>query len=93
MEYHMHASLIMANKLVLSFPEDKTSMACSANHRHLYSSPLEFVCMQVVCITDPVLATQVLRSKFVDKLRFEYSFLDPVSTEVRVHRLMQTPLP
>ncbi len=35
---------------------------------------------QVVCITDPVLATQVLRSKVVDKLRFQYSFLDPVST-------------
>ena len=35
--------------------------------------------MQVVCITDPVLATHVLRSKHVDKLRFQYSFLDPVS--------------
>ena len=35
---------------------------------------------QVVCITDPVLATQVLRSKVVDKLRFQYSFLDPVRT-------------
>lgn len=34
--------------------------------------------VQVVCITDPVLATQVLRSKVVDKLRFQYSFLDPV---------------
>ncbi|CAK0787662.1 hypothetical protein CVIRNUC_010884 [Coccomyxa viridis] len=30
-----------------------------------------------VCITDPVLATHVLRSKHVDKLRFKYSFLDP----------------
>lgn len=36
------------------------------------------VCAQVVCITDPVLATHVLRSKHVDKLRFQYSFLDPV---------------
>lgn len=36
------------------------------------------ILMQVVCITDPVLATQVLRSKVVDKLRFQYSFLDPV---------------
>ena len=35
--------------------------------------------MQCVCITDPVLATQVLQSKVVDKLRFPYSFLDPVS--------------
>ena len=35
--------------------------------------------LQVVCITDPVLATHVLRSKHVDKLRFQYSFLDPVS--------------
>ena len=37
-------------------------------------------CVQAVCITDPVLATQVLQSKVVDKLRFPYSFLDPVST-------------
>ena len=29
-------------------------------------------------ITDPVLATQVLRNKAVDKLRFMYSFLDVV---------------
>ncbi|CAL5224619.1 g7335 [Coccomyxa viridis] len=29
-----------------------------------------------VVITDPVLATQILRSKAVDKLRFMYSFLD-----------------
>ena len=35
--------------------------------------------LQAVCITDPVLATHVLRSKHVDKLRFKYSFLDPVS--------------
>lgn len=34
---------------------------------------------QAVLITDPVLATQVLRSKVVDKMRFAYSFLDPVS--------------
>ena len=39
--------------------------------------------MQVVCITDPVLATHVLRSKHVDKLRFQYSFLDPVSPLLR----------
>ena len=31
-------------------------------------------------ITDPVLATQILRSKAVDKLRFMYSFLDVVNT-------------
>ncbi|CAL5224557.1 g7259 [Coccomyxa viridis] len=35
------------------------------------------LCFHVVCITDPVLATHVLRSKHVDKLRFQYSFLDP----------------
>ena len=29
-------------------------------------------------MTDPVLATAVLRSKDLDKLRFQYSFLDPV---------------
>ena len=40
---------------------------------------------QCVMITDPVLATQVLRSKVVDKLRFQYSFLDPVRI------LQQTP--
>ena len=39
----------------------------------------DVVRMQAVCITDPVLATQVLQSKVVDKLRFPYSFLDPVS--------------
>ena len=36
--------------------------------------------MQAVVITDPVLATQILRSKAVDKLRFMYSFLDVVRT-------------
>ena len=36
--------------------------------------------VQAVVITDPVLATQILRSKAVDKLRFMYSFLDVVST-------------
>ncbi len=41
--------------------------------------PIEASLAQVVCITDPVLATHVLRSKHVDKLRFQYSFLDPVS--------------
>lgn len=34
--------------------------------------------VQCVIITDPVLATQLLRSKVVDKMRFAYSFLDPV---------------
>ena len=33
---------------------------------------------QAVVVTDPVLATAVLRSKDLDKLRFQYSFLDPV---------------
>ena len=40
--------------------------------------PLSGLCvLQCVCITDPVLATQVLHSKVVDKMRFPYSFLDP----------------
>ncbi len=43
--------------------------------------------MQCVCITDPVLATQVLQSKVVDKLRFPYSFLDPVSPPSTRHML------
>lgn len=34
---------------------------------------------QAVVVTDPVLATAVLRSRDLDKLRFQYSFLDPVS--------------
>ena len=33
---------------------------------------------KVVCITDPVLATQIMRSKHFDKIRFHYSFLDPM---------------
>lgn len=36
-------------------------------------------------MTDPVLATAVLRSKDLDKLRFQYSFLDPVRGPAR-HR-------
>ena len=33
--------------------------------------PLSGLCvLQCVCITDPVLATQVLHSKVVDKMRF-----------------------
>lgn len=35
--------------------------------------------LQAVVVTDPVLATAVLRSRDLDKLRFHYSFLDPVS--------------
>ena len=34
--------------------------------------------MQVVVITDPLLATHVLNSRLFDKWRFSYSFLDPV---------------
>ena len=44
-------------------------------------SPLaaeEDACEQAVIVTDPVLATQILRNKAVDKLRFMYSFLDVV---------------
>jgi hypothetical protein len=41
---------------------------------------MHVVCAQAVCITDPVLATEVLRSKVVDKIRFQYSFLDPVNS-------------
>lgn len=36
------------------------------------------MCLQVVVITDPVLGTHVLRSKMLDKVRFQYHFLDPV---------------
>ena len=50
------------------------NVACSRSAAALTS--MQF--LQVVCITDPVLATHVLRSKHVDKLRFQYSFLDPV---------------
>ena len=35
--------------------------------------------MQVVCINDPVLATQIFHSKDFDKIRFHYSFIDPVT--------------
>ncbi|KAK9904844.1 hypothetical protein WJX75_003698 [Coccomyxa subellipsoidea] len=35
------------------------------------------MCFHCVIITDPVLGTQLLRSKVVDKMRFVYSFLDP----------------
>ena len=34
-------------------------------------------------VTDPVLATAVLRSKDLDKMRFQYSFLDPVHGSLR----------
>lgn len=34
--------------------------------------------VQVVCINDPVLATQIFHSKDFHKIRFHYSFLDPV---------------
>jgi len=33
-----------------------------------------------VVVKDPVLATSILRSRHLDKLRFQYSFLDPVRT-------------
>ena len=46
------------------------------HRRHEVSGAL---CEQAVVITDPVLATQILRNKAVDKLRFMYSFLDVVS--------------
>ena len=38
-----------------------------------------WVCMQLVCITDPAVAMDMLKSPYVDKVRFLYSFLDPVS--------------
>ena len=52
-------------------------------HRHFAvdaQTEVRPVILQVVCITDPVLATQILRSKHFDKIRFHYSFLDPVSS-------------
>jgi hypothetical protein len=38
-----------------------------------------------VVVTDPVLATSILRSRHLDKLRFQYSFLDPVRTRSDGH--------
>ena len=35
-------------------------------------------CLQLVCITDPAVAMDMLKSPYVDKVRFLYSFLDPV---------------
>lgn len=39
----------------------------------------EHILMQVVVITDPAIAMDLLKSPYVDKIRFLYSFLDPVS--------------
>ena len=33
---------------------------------------------QVILITDPVLATHIVRSRMMDKFRFAYHLLDPV---------------
>ena len=49
--------------------------------------------MQAVVITDPVLATQILRNKAVDKLRFMYSFLDVVRKLALCRVLQQHSLP
>ncbi|KAK9832710.1 hypothetical protein WJX81_002799 [Elliptochloris bilobata] len=38
---------------------------------------LRILAFHAVVITDPVLATAVLRSRDLDKMRFQYSFLDP----------------
>lgn len=35
--------------------------------------------LQAVVVTDPTLAYELLRCKVLDKFRFQYSFLDPVS--------------
>lgn len=46
---------------------------------HTATKPISHLCeLQVVCITDPILASEVLWSRLVDKPRFLYSFLDPV---------------
>ena len=50
-----------------------------STNRHRQHEVSGAVCEQAVVITDPVLATQILRNKAVDKLRFMYSFLDVVS--------------
>ena len=38
--------------------------------------------LQVVVVTDPGLARGLLRSKLLDKFRYQYSYLDPVSAPV-----------
>ena len=63
-------------------PDRHLCRACpGASARHTQTEPgMWRLLAQVICITDPVLATQMLRSKAVDKLRFQYSFLDVVRT-------------
>lgn len=47
---------------------------------------------QVVCITDPALAMDILKSPHVDKVRFLYSFLDPVrASSVLITSLLSLP--
>ena len=44
-----------------------------------YQAHYWWICLQLVCITDPAVAMDMLKSPYVDKVRFLYSFLDPVS--------------
>ena len=66
----------------LAAAHNKTSLFQSAHLFHVLSKYVNASC-QAVVVTDPVLATAVLRSKNLDKLRFQYSFLDPVCGSVR----------
>ena len=56
------------------------SSSTSSPPPHAHSFPLHdkklFIELQGIVITDPVLARHVLRSKYLDKFRFVYSFLD-----------------
>ena len=54
----------------LSAAEIKTRIESIKNGSDQHSLTRQCLA-QVVCITDPVSATQVLRSKVVDKLRFQ----------------------
>lgn len=65
--FHVNAICICQEVCV----ENKSlSAMCCCDVRCLYS--------QIVCITEPAIAMEILKSPHVDKVRFLYSFLDPV---------------
>ena len=49
-------------------------------------NPPFFLSPQAIVITDPALATHVCRSKLLDKMRFQYHFLDQVREREREGR-------
>lgn len=61
------------HSLEWSSPDEQTPplFCCYKLHHHLDL-------LQAVVITDPILAALVLRDKVLDKVRFQYHFLDPV---------------